>query len=389
MALIVKCRKCRRRVPRDATACPACSSTSFRFIVDYWPNGRRGGRRQRTIPAATIQEALKTEKAIMGVKHKPVAIVSPLSTVADLFPEYLRWMVRPASGNNANGSKLQKFHRAVTTWHDVSGSWERDLKRIFGQYAVVTIDAAHYSLYQTMRGKVSNRTINKELDYFSGFLKWCRREKKLSIPRVDYEKLTCARHSPIVLSPGEIIKIIDAAESEPVYHALLIFLYILGVRISAARGVKVEDFDFENRRVRVVLKGGDEKLLPVTDHVIESVKRVIKLKNLKAGQYVFSVTKDGDPIQNIRKAIARICKRASVTKKVYPHLFRHTHGTHLIEAGVNTRTVQDMMGHAEITTTEGYTHIAIEQLRKAQNALVSTRKPNNSAGSLYGCEYNI
>lgn len=377
MALIIKCRKCSKRIPADQTACPGCGGADLRYIVDYRPNGRRGGRKQIYLPLtiASIEEARAFEQAIMNTKHNRVARIKATedSSVAGLFPEYLIWY---------------RKHRSPTTWEDVSGTWERDLKKIFGGYIVTSIEASHYSLYQNMRGKVSNRTINKELDYFSGFLRWCRREKKMQIPRVDYEKLPYSAPVPIILSPGEIIRFLSAAEEEPIYHAFFLTLYTLALRISAARGIKVQDFDFENRAVRVLQKGGNWKLLPVSDHVIESVKEVIKLNDLKAGDYVFSV-RGGEPIQNTRKAIDRICKRAGIKKKVHNHLFRHSLATHFVAAGVNLRTVQDYLDHAEVTTTEVYTHIAVENLRSAQNAVVSTRKINDSVDSLPDCDYNI
>ena len=319
-------------------------------------------------------EAVATEKALMGLRNRTARASSPISSVKDLFPSYLSWY---------------HGHRSKTTWHDVNGAWDRDLEPFFGQYIATEIDASHYSAYQALRAtQVSNRTVNKELDYFSGFLHWCRREKKLDIPRVDYERLPYSRPVPIVLSPGEISRILAAAETEPVYHALFLCLYTLGLRISAARGIKVGDFDVENRAVRVFQKGGNWKLLPISERMIESLKKLIKLNDLKADDFVFSV-RDKEPVQNIRKAIARTCKRAGITKKVNPHLFRHTLATHLTAAGVNTRTVQNYMDHAQIETTEGYTHIALENLRKAQDVVASAQKVCDSEDSLHGCEYNI
>jgi len=379
MALIAECKKCRLRLTekgkyRIQETCPICGCTEFRYVVDHWPKGRNAGRKQVSLAAVNLKEARMLERAITGIKYKPVAASSPVATVGEMFPDYLSWY---------------RGHRALTTWHDVSRAWERDLKRIMGSYFVMDIEASHYSLYQTMRKGVSNRTINKELDYFSGFLHWCRREKKMQIPRVDYERLPHHSPPPIVLSPDEIVRIMTAAESEPVYHAFFLCLYTMGLRISPARGIKVEDFDFENRAVRVLQKGGGWKLLPISEHVAESVKRVIKLRKLKAEQHVFSVMKDGRPVQNVRKAIERICKRAGVVKKVNPHLFRHTLLTHLIAAGVPTRTAQDYADHKEITTTEGYTHIALENLRAAQNIAIATRKVYNTDDVLSQPEYNI
>jgi site-specific recombinase XerD len=338
----------------------------MRFIIDYWPRGRHGGRRQITLPAEirTRETASKMERDFHQARRPGIIEkTSRSSTIADLFPDYLSWY---------------RLHRATTTWRDVSRAWEHDLKRIFGDTVVTTISDAHFSLYQKLRSAtVSNRTVNKELNYLSGFLRWCRREKKLDMEKIEYEALPYKRPLPIVLSPDEVVRILAAAEQEPVYHVLIMCLYTLGLRISEAKGITVDDFDFGNRSVRVKQKGGSWKILPINDQVIEAVGKLIKqikkrpkdAKKPEGPCYVFSVRKSGKPFNNIRKALARICKRAEVTKKVTPHLFRHSIATHLMGADVNLRTIQQYLGHTQIATTEFYTHVALGHLRSAQNKI--------------------
>ena len=378
MALVIKCRDCRARVKDRKESCPACGSTRLRFMVEYYPAGRWGGKQQKSLPEkiTTVKEALAWERVMVAAgKKKKSRRAEALTTVEDFFPDYLEWY---------------KLHRAPTSWHDINGAWERDLRRIFGKYLVTEIEASNYSAYQKVRGQVSNRTINKELDYFSGFLRWLRREKKIEIPRIDYDRLPYKRPIPIVLSPEEVVRILEAAETEPVYHALILCLYTLGLRISEARGMKLEDFDFGNRTARVVQKGGAWKVLPVNDAVVAAVERVVKLRGVKPGQFVFSIQKGGEPVQNVRKAILRICKRAEVVKKVHPHLFRHSIATHLLGADVNMKTIQLYLGHTQMSTTaEIYTHVAMGNLRAAQGNVVPTRIPSDSGGDPCGCEYNI
>jgi len=370
MALIVKCRGCRRRVPAEIGACPSCGSADFRFIVDFWPRGRNGGRRQITLPAEirTQEQALSIERDFLRARTPRNAArkANPAATVADLFSDYLDWY---------------RLHRAPSTYHDVAGTWERDLRKVFGANDVAEITGAHYSLYQKIRGgRVSNRTVNKELNYFSGFLRWCRKDRKLDIARVDYDELPCSRPLPIVLSPEEVARILAAAESEPLYHALFLCLYTLGLRMNEARNLKREDFDFDNMAVRVKQKGGTWKILPINAQVAAAVKRWMSAREeklargWKIGPHVFSARKDGDQVQNIRRAIARICGRAEVVKKVNPHLFRHSIATHLLGADVNLRTIQRYLGHSSSSTTEFYTHVALGHLRNAQDTVLQ-KKP--------------
>jgi len=366
MALIVKCRKCLKRIPETETACPFCGGADFRFIIDYWPRGRHGGRRHLSLPddTRTAEQAHELDKALRNArtaKRTLSAGTSLNSTVADLFPAYLEWY---------------RIHRAPSTWRDLSQTWRNNIERILGEYQVRYISNDHFALYQKMRAtRVKNRTINKDLDYFSGFLKWCRREKRIEIAPIFYERLRCSRPLPIVLSPGEVARIMEAAEREPFYLAFFLCLYVLGFRFSEVRFLKLKDFDFENRAVKVLQKGGTEKILPLNDQVIEAVKNLAELWPMRADDYLFGMKRTkGAPITDIRDPIARICKRAGVTKKVNAHLFRHSIATHLMSADVSQKVIQKYLGHSQISSTAFYTHVALGNLRSAQDLVLNSTK---------------
>lgn len=366
MALIIKCRSCRRRAPKGAAACPACGSVAFCFYVDYWPKGRRGGRKKIALEEGIPEEAARRlEKSIMAAAHKPkISAASSLSTVADLFPDYLKWY---------------KIHRAPTSHKDVNMTWEKSIRPILGEYQCGDISNEHFSLYQQTRsGKVKNRTINKELDYFSGFLKWCRREKRIDIPAIHYEKLPCKRPQPVILSPEEVARIMEAAEREPFYRAFFLCLYALGFRVNEVRLLRVEDFDFSARTVRVRQKGGTEKTLPLSEQVVEAVQDLTELWPMEPGSYLFALKRSGAPVGDVRAAIARTCKRAGVTKKVTPHLFRHSIASHLMGSDVNASIIQKFLGHQQLATTQWYSHVSMGDLRRAQDLITrgeSTARP--------------
>ena len=393
MALIVKCRKCKKRIPKSEAACFFCGGSDFRFIIDYRPFGRYGGRRHLTLPddLHTAEEARESERSFNSARIAKRTVsrsASSMSTVADLLPDYMKWY---------------KLHRATSTCRDVNFCWKASLEPLLGHYPVREISGEHFSLYQQSRkaglpiqGKTrkcrlgrfaSNRTINKELDYFKGFLRWCRREKKIEIEAIQYDVLPYHRPIPIVLSVGELEAILKAAEAEPIYRTFFLCLYSLGLRFSEARFLRAADFDFANRSVRVRQKGGTWKILPLDDEIIAAVKALVE-ENIqnneqsgaivaenqlpaegKVEDYLFVNPQTGKPIGDIRGAIVRICKAAGVKKKVTPHLFRHSVATVMMGAGVNLRTIQEYLGHAQSTTTEFYTHVALGHLRSAQGLI--------------------
>jgi len=159
------------------------------------------------------------------------------------------------------------------------------------------------------------------------------------------------------LSPDEVVRIVKAAEAEPFYKAFFLCLYALGFRFSEVRFLKMENFDFENSVVKVRQKGGSEKMEPISGQVIEAVRDLAELWPMAPGEYLFKLRKTGKPIGDIRSAIKRICHLAGIIKHVTPHTFRHSIATHLMGAGVNASIVQRFLGHAQITTTQFYSHV--------------------------------
>jgi len=180
-----------------------------------------------------------------------------------------------------------------------------------------------------------------------------------------------AKNLPEVLNPEEISAIIDIPNRETDAGirnaAILETLYATGMRVSELIDLELDNLFFEIGFLRVIGKGNKERLVPVgemaqsaLEHYIEVVRPKFQSKKnpQKAKNKVF-LSQRGNPLSrmSIWNIVNDAAERAGIKKNVYPHIFRHSFATHLLEGGADLRAVQEMLGHSSILTTEIYTHV--------------------------------
>jgi integrase len=335
------------------------------FIVDYynyyendegkWIHERKRIGLPRTVTdiamARSIEHDLK--KPDQNSEFNPYET----STVNEMFPLYLEYC---------------KLHKEKTTTDNIRWTYEKQFKEHLGNFRLGEIDKGHTTVYKRLRLEtgVKNRTVNKEMAYFMGFLKWCRSEHKIKITEFRYESLPSKTPEPIVLSLEEALKIILHAET--MYKVFFFALYFLGLRFYEATSLRWEDLDRKNATIIIRnAKGNKERRLPVS-------KWLLKMFNLlkpKSEGLIFRSKISGGMIKNVIPAIDRACKAAGIKKHVYPHLLRHTLATHLMEMNVNIKVIQRILGHSrESTTADMYTHANVDHMRVAQTALEKKMK---------------
>jgi integrase/recombinase XerD len=179
---------------------------------------------------------------------------------------------------------------------------------------------------------------------------------------------------PDVLSTKEIDKLISAIDlSKPEgerNRAIMEVMYACGLRVSELVNLRITDLFFHEGFVRVTGKGDKQRLVPIGDRAIRLVEDYIKFIRLhleiKKGQedFVF-LNRRGSRLSRVMifTIIRKTAELAGIHKRISPHTFRHSFATHLVEGGADLRAVQEMLGHASITTTEIYTHLDKEFLR--------------------------
>ncbi len=183
---------------------------------------------------------------------------------------------------------------------------------------------------------------------------------QIKIPRKD-KKL------PEVLTKEEVRRLIESADN--IKSRLIVsMLYSSGLRVSELVNLKIEDLNLNERTGWVRKgKGSKDRLFSVSSSLVEELNEYFKMKEKNSG-YLFSKDK---PLttRNIQKIIKGIRIRAGINKKVTPHTLRHSFATHLLEQGTDIRLIQSLLGHANLNTTQVYTHISSEQIKKIKNPL--------------------
>jgi integrase/recombinase XerD len=196
-----------------------------------------------------------------------------------------------------------------------------------------------------------------------------------SDPTLDVEIPKTDKKLPFVLEVHEIVRILETPDTiEPKGlrdRALLEFLYATGLRVSEATAATLSDLDASERLVRVIGKGNKERIVPVGETALECIKKyVMDVRGTVAGRGksgdILFLSMKGRPLT--RYAVWKILRfytlKAGIAKPVSPHTFRHSFATHLLEGGADLRSVQELLGHADISTTQIYTHLDREYLRE-------------------------
>ncbi len=178
---------------------------------------------------------------------------------------------------------------------------------------------------------------------------------------------------PKFLSEPETDRLIDTAAHSKHFAqrnvALFELMYSSGLRRSEVTGLKVRDVDFFNGLVKVLGKGRKERLVPVTQTALQALKDYLATRpNPQPGEALF-LNKNGTPLTG--DGLAYLFKNTAISsnlaRRVTPHSLRHTFATHLLGHGCDLRSLQEMLGHQSLSTTQVYTHVSLEQLKSVYN----------------------
>lgn len=225
-------------------------------------------------------------------------------------------------------------------------------------------------------------SINRKLSAVRGLFRFCRSEALLGFnPAEALSSPKQPQKLPQVMRPAEVESFLGSiSPGTPLGlrdRAIFELIYGCGLRSEEVVSLKLEDLDFEQEEIRVTGKGRKTRLLPVGEVALQAVREYLKIarpqmlpreeeKTSSGGAKWIFLSVRGNQLgtSDIRRRVIKYVRKAAVKTKTSSHVFRHCFATHLLEGGADLRAVQELLGHASISTTQRYTHVSGAHLRR-------------------------
>lgn len=283
----------------------------------------------------------------------------------------LRETADPAWPDRLPEFLLAYKNRASPRGYDCLDNSLRHLGAFFGGHKLRHIGPQLVEGYKAARlaAGVTKRTVNIELSALSAYLTWHNETYRTDFPRPRrFGKRETAPPLPRPLDVSEIADVLRALEGD--LRAIVALMALCGLRKNEVLTLTADAVNPAAQTLTIRGKGGRERVVPYAG-LIAPLLDAARAAHPE-GPLFPSPRKAGAPRSDLRRSIIRACRRAGITRHVYPHLFRHSFATALVNAGENLRTIQELLGHAELATTQIYTHVAALTKRRAAEALAAT-----------------
>jgi len=235
-------------------------------------------------------------------------------------------------------------------------------------------------LAELKRAQYSTKTVNRHLSAVRGLYKWLLHEgasERDAAAAVMSPKQ--ARTLPRTMSDADVKALLDTCDTTEVVgirdRAFLELLYASGARISELSGLDIHDVDLHGAQARLFGKGSKERIVPLYDtclswvrtYLVESRPKLAAKATSQAGQSALFLSTRGNRMSAaaLRVCFERHVRLAGLDGSLTPHAMRHTYATELLAGGADLRSVQELLGHASLSTTQIYTHLSIDRLKDA------------------------
>lgn len=264
--------------------------------------------------------------------------------------------------------------------HTIS-NYQRDLKAIErNDEGLLPNDWAQWRnhhvrslMAQLHQSGLAGRSIQRKLSALRSFFRYLIREDQLQQnPAQGVRAPKVSHHLPDTLSVDQIQQLLQKPSNQPLVvrdTALIELLYSSGLRLAELAGLDLKDIDLQQNLVRVLGKGSKTRILPIGRAAHNALEHWLKIRPqyLKTEQDALFIARNGRRIshRSIQERIKLFSKKQGLTGKLHPHMLRHSFASHLLESCSDLRAVQELLGHANINTTQIYTHLNFQHLAQS------------------------
>ena len=254
-------------------------------------------------------------------------------------------------------------------------SYESDLKEFFAWCHNIhkklpsKLNSSSINIYlcHLFNKNIKSSSVNRKLSTLKAFYIFLYKQKLiLKIPTEDIETPKIQKKLPSTLSENEVEKLLKAPKDKNIIElrdkAMLEMLYATGMRISELVNLKEVNVDKNRQVVKVLGKGSKERLIPFGDEALDSLQKYLHKRNSR-NIYIFLNNRDNKLSRvGFWQRVKIYLKRVHLKSDITPHTLRHAFATHLLNRGADLRSVQLLLGHSDLSTTQIYTHIAKQRL---------------------------
>jgi integrase/recombinase XerC len=256
-------------------------------------------------------------------------------------------------------------------------NYKLDLEEFFGFLGNDKVAAVEYTTFRRFLAELKAhqlrpRSVARKLSSLRSFFRFLQREgvvqknpaALLQTPKLD-------KTLPHFLTETDAVRLIEAPGENTADslrdRAIFETLYSTGIRVGELVGLDQRDVDLIGNIVKVYGKGKKERIVPIGDKACEAIKAYLDARKSKA-EAVF-LNRSGGRLtdRSVRNIINKHIRRVALDQKVHPHMFRHSFATHLLDHGADLRSVQELLGHVNLSTTQIYTHLTMEKLKNIYN----------------------
>lgn len=260
-------------------------------------------------------------------------------------------------------------------------AYENNIRGFLSYCKIKNVKNMNEVNYQFIRGYISYlykqkyqaKSITRILSALRSFFKYLKREEKISTNPLDLiTSPKVEKKLPKYLTINDVEKILNAPDMSNkigIRDAFILeLLYVTGIRVSELTNIKLNDISIVEKKIKIMGKGSKERIVYYGTRCQELLNKYLNIRNdfLKQANDYLVLSNTGKQIstREIRNIINRLKVKAGIDINISPHTFRHTFATHMLNEGADLRSVQELLGHENLSTTTIYTHLTNEKLRR-------------------------